>query len=375
MNPVVLFETLWADAADGWAIASRGYARAMDAVGVDVRLHSWMPLLNPIHQQSLEEIGHLLNKPARRGPKKWDAYVFSTTLGGPEKLNPSLQSLLSYERPRSFYTTFERTNIEASSAELLKQLDSVWVPCTQNAKVLHEAGVENTIVIPHCFFDDNALLQLSPIVSVPKVFYWIGRWEPRKAPHNLVKAWLLAFGPEDGVELFLKLSPIPWLDEKYPSFDQVLLRLMEDEQIAKKWKLVDAARCITVLPSRLSLQQMTELHAHGDVYVSASRGEGWDLPAFEAKLAGRRVVTTDSGGPRDFLGPDDILVPATGTVLADPQYDWGEGALYNDYELQALVQALRQAYEEPKSGSREGVQHCHYLQVGTQLKSWIEDLL
>ena len=70
---------------------------------------------------------------------------------------------------------------------------------------------------------------------------------------------------------------------------------------------------------------MIELHGKNDVYVSASRGEGLDLPAFAAKLSGRLLAMTDSGGPRDFVNDGDILVPPCGLVTADTDYPLGEG--------------------------------------------------
>lgn len=373
-SPLVLFQTLWAEPADGWSIACRGYARAMHSAGLDVRLHSWAPFTYPLDEQVLAEVQDFISKPTRRQGPKWDCFIFSSTLGGPELLDPSLKSLLEYQSPRMFYTTFERSKIASSTAELLKQLDGVWVPCTRNAEVLREAGVENVVVIPHCYFDDDPLLSLPAPRGLPEVFTWIGRWEPRKAPDNLVLAFLLAFSPGEA-RLILKLSPLKWGDDEYPTFTQVVRKALQNPGISSKWSCVEIFGAITLIDDRLSRQEMIELHGHTDVYVSASRGEGWDLPSFEAKLAGRRVVTTDSGGPRDFLGPDDILVPATGTVLADPKYNWGEGASYNDYDLRMLAKALRQAYEDPKPGSRESVQHCHYKQVGLQLRSWIEGLL
>ena len=121
--------------------------------------------------------------------------------------------------------------------------------------------------------------------------------------------------------------------------------------------------------------EMVDLHRSCDVYVSSSRGEGLDLPAFAAKLAGRRIVTTASGGPEDFLDPEvDVVVPETGLVPADPAYKWGEGADYIDYSIDALAEAMQSAHRRPRHGSRvwPGM-HLHQARVvGEILKNWVK---
>ena len=45
---------------------------------------------------------------------------------------------------------------------------------------------------------------------------------------------------------------------------------------------------------------MSEFYARCDLFVFSSRGEGFGLPALEAMAVGCPVVTTDSGGVRQF---------------------------------------------------------------------------
>lgn len=46
--------------------------------------------------------------------------------------------------------------------------------------------------------------------------------------------------------------------------------------------------------------ELARLYRRADVFVSTSRIEGFGLPPLEAMASGTPVVTTDSGGVRDF---------------------------------------------------------------------------
>jgi glycosyltransferase involved in cell wall biosynthesis len=60
---------------------------------------------------------------------------------------------------------------------------------------------------------------------------------------------------------------------------------------------------------------MAEFYGRCDLFVFSSRGEGFGLPALESMAVGCPVLTTDSGGVRQFAvdGENCVMVPA-----ADP---------------------------------------------------------
>lgn len=196
-NKVLLFETLWADPADGWAIASRAAARAMHAGGIDVRLVSWAAAIEDHSAEILDEV-----RPFLRRPRGCGFYVFSCTFASPERMAAQdTLKLIPSQGPRyAFYTTFERLRVSPSFKEPLNALHGVWVPCTQNKQALEAIGVTNVHYIPFPYFDDDPHLVVEwkkreRVQREASNFYWIGRWEPRKAPENLVKAFLRAFKP------------------------------------------------------------------------------------------------------------------------------------------------------------------------------------
>ncbi len=62
-------------------------------------------------------------------------------------------------------------------------------------------------------------------------------------------------------------------------------------------------------------EAMAEFYRACDLFVFASRGEGFGLPPLEAMACGRAVVTTDCGGVREFARPNENCLM---TQPADP---------------------------------------------------------
>jgi glycosyltransferase involved in cell wall biosynthesis len=80
----------------------------------------------------------------------------------------------------------------------------------------------------------------------------------------------------------------------------------------------------------LTKDQLVAFYNRCSIFVLPSHYEGWGLPAAEAMACGAAVVTTDSGGPRDFaenettalvVPPGDIpaLAAAMVRLLEDNQ--------------------------------------------------------
>lgn len=364
----LVFETLWANPADGWSIAARAYARLMLLAGWDVRLKS--PVQVFTESAPNDEIKKYL--PLTRPTSSWDAYVFSCPLGSPENMRHIFEALALTRRPRLFYTMFERVAVQPELAGWLAGLEGVFVPCEKNGARLVAAGMNDVGVIPLPFFDDDPHLQLPEPRVYPRVFAWHGRWEPRKAPDRLLRAFMRAFKYGDA-ELILKLGALPWQHSAYPAPELVIANeLTAGETRDNGWNVTNWHQAITIIDGTLSEKEMLELEAGTDVYATASRGEGIDLPAFRARLAGRRVVTPASGGPEDFLDEDDVLIHATGTIGA-PEYAslWGDGAALIDYPLTDLVWALREAKSRPLK--KRGLPEAHRPEVvAGKFNEWIE---
>lgn len=383
----VIFETpTWKLFHDGWGTAARSYARAMALAGVDVHLKALDTDQYPLDAEVEREIPERMRSDKRfeEPYETWDAHLFSTPLGSPENHRRVNTFRFFHELTRSgvklpaklLYTMFERRSVQPELVAEFNRLRGVFVPCSANFRVLAAAGCRAATWFPYPYFDDDPHLRLPPPPRrEPRTFLWIGRWEPRKAPHNLIRAFIQAFRPGQA-RLILKMGPSPWTRSVYPEPESVIAEaLLVNGLGGDAWTMSTAKDAIDVVRGRLSAEEMLALHARSDVYVSASRGEGIELGLFASKLAGRRVVTTDCGGPLDFLGEGDEVVASTGDADApDYAWLWGPGTTYADYDLDALVAAMQDAMVPRRVQTGPPVPDCHRAEnVGRALRAWIEE--
>jgi len=345
-KPTVLFHTPFTRVDDGWSIAARRYARAMHEAGLDVRLVSFDETVTELDQQVVAEVG-----PCLKYADRWDLHLLSTAITHVRHASASVSTLGYDSAPSAMHVVFERLRIEPAMAEVLNNLTGVWAQCSSNRDALVKAHVRDVELIGMPWFDDDPLLALPKPERCDR-FLYVGRVEFRKSPERLVRAFSRAFKPGEA-SLTIKLS-------RYTGLSSV-------DQIREFDGAVAADPNVTVFQSELSREQMLRLYAEHDVYCSASRGEGWDLPAYHMKLAGRRLAITDSGGPRDFVGEGDTLVPVTGEVLDD------FGHPYADHDLDHLVMALQLARSKPGPGSRPPT-HLNSQEIGRKFKAWVERL-
>jgi len=237
-------------------------------------------------------------------------------------------------------------------------------------------------VVPCPFMPDDPHLALAGQERRPGPprFYHIGKWEPRKEQRNIFLAFMRAFEPGEAV-LMLKTSPkSPPLDGYPVTAQAALLECLQDDHVKRRgWIEKEVARWIFVYAKRFTTAQMLNLHRMGDIYVSLSRGEGFDMPALDAKLSGNLLVYTNSGGTQEFAGPHDFEVSSQGTVPCHPFYGWPEYARYLDYDVDEAAKALREAAEhytdrslptESRLWDRFGAES-----VGLRMKAYLRDLI
>jgi glycosyltransferase involved in cell wall biosynthesis len=194
------------------------------------------------------------------------------------------------------YTTWEALTAPPEVLQpLVESFDQVWVPSTAAAAALATALPRTSAhsepeilkVVPHCY-DDELDRPPEQYLDPGKFrFYWIGAWSARKNPAGLIRAFAHAFQPGQAVELVLH-SPGCSIDTFVATLASTGL-----EQ--------DDLPPIVVSTQHLSADALAKLHRESDCFVSAARGEAWNLPAFDALLTGRHVITQYGLGSDEFL--------------------------------------------------------------------------
>jgi glycosyltransferase involved in cell wall biosynthesis len=196
---------------------------------------------------------------------------------------------------------------------LVESFDQIWVPSASTAASLATALTRTSAhsepeiirVLPHCY-DDSVERQPDVRVDLPLStfahpagdrfrFYWVGAWTARKNPGGLIRAFALAFPAGSRAELVLH-SPGCSMDAFVAALAATGLQQHE------------------LPPIVLSHHHLTEaslaaLHREAHCFVTAARGEAWNLPAFDAMLAGRHVISQYG------LGSDEFLVDTSADLI------------------------------------------------------------
>lgn len=352
-----LYQGEWLSPHDGTAIAVRSHARALSAAGVPVLLKSFTTRFVkagtahdlatgiPIDDEVLSEVGTLHRTTTTDGvfPLIKHLVVYSA-----EQLNTAIfagygRAGISADQIRAareialrstvLYTVWERDSIDPEVAMLMSRVAECWVPCEQNAEMLRRMGVERVYVVPHPYepADDIAKLAHRP-ESKTKKFYAIGRWEPRKGFSELIEAFCLAF-PEGEETLTIKTSLSNW--DGYPSPEETI------ERCRALGATESAISRVTIKRNAVNRAGILRLHYENNVYVCSSHGEAWCLPAFEAKVAGNRMVHVPYGGTADFAAEGDVAIDwVLAPVPPEANYGWNRDAQWAEFEVSDISKAL-----------------------------------
>ena len=190
--------------------------------------------------------------------------------------------------PMVGYTTWEALDVPAVIENALQEVDALWVPSHATLRAFDSLVGKRVDVVPHAYDDTCRYQTTDPRpVDAPFTFYYVGQWTIRKNPAGLVRAFCAEFDKRESVRLFLQCKDTPKLARVHAMFST---GLPEEE-----WPDV-------VLSSKtLSEPELWAIHQMADVFVSASHGEAWNLPAFEAMLAGRHIIAPREQGSDNFL--------------------------------------------------------------------------
>ena len=190
---------------------------------------------------------------------------------------------------------FESNLLTDEYIDYLTKCHLVWVPSEWAKKVLINQGlkknqvdvvpegVDPTIFHPYNynFFEQDEIFR----------FYMIGKNEHRKGIKELLEGFKLAYGNDPNVKLFLKADNF-WSDRnKNTDKNKELLSLLNEYNLTN----------VKLLTGKLTLSEISMIHACCDVFIFPTRAEGWGLPLIEAIAAGSPVITNYYSGQTEYL--------------------------------------------------------------------------
>lgn len=382
------YETPW----DGTAVAVRAHARALASTGIPVLLKSFSNtvtdehgVVQPVHQlgipESVEkEVGHLTKLRAASGFPR----ILHLVVRDAEHLKRVVipRGAISYgdfENEQGMrkqiydstivYSVWERDRIDPAIARTLSLVAECWVPSWNNREMLIASGVPegNVVVVPHPYDSDSDVLKLRNRYPISqRRFYSIGRWEPRKAYAELVEAFLRAYQPDGTASLTIKYTGGNWPGYPRPE-DVVAWCTRQPDLVARGWTKENFDKWVTLYEGRFPRPEILRLHFQNNIYVAASRGEAWCLPAFEAALAGNKILTTETGA-LDFIGKGDVQMISKRIAAVPSSYGWELDAQWLGFSTMDLSDLLRVGSVPPESHAGHDMTRFSLESVGALMK-------
>ncbi len=199
----------------------------------------------------------------------------------------------------------------------------VLAPTDSVARALFESGVHVPVRVVGFAPELTAYAALGnerrarPAIRSRYTFLHVSSCFPRKGVDALLSAWARAFRATDPVRLVIKGFPNPHND-----IAARIARLRSDDPEIAEIILVD---------DDIDACSLLDLYRQADAMVLPTRGEGFNIPAAEAMVAGLHLIVTAHGGHMDFCADDDAnvrlvsyrMAPAA-SHLAAPHAMWAE---------------------------------------------------
>jgi glycosyltransferase involved in cell wall biosynthesis len=194
----------------------------------------------------------------------------------------------------------------------LEVMDDIIVFCQQQRQVILKEipnyDPSRIHVVPHSIDISKLDRKLEPInFGLPKEvikFYTIAEFNRRKNFPALISAYLSRFTADDNVVLIIKTGGVK--DNIKQMIDEIKggsNRFDDDNRYAK----------IILINDHLSDEDMCRLHQSCDVFVTASHGESWCLPAVDALGFGNPIIAPAYGAFEDYMVNKYIGIPVGGT--------------------------------------------------------------
>jgi hypothetical protein len=364
----------WGWSSNGLCNVWRRQARALSDAGVLLRLSAFWRFGGNPDARAQAEAGYLTKVLAT--PK---VRICGFPIEGEQ---PLANHILSTVRPKQIICSMmERDRIGPAAAAAANQVDW-WLTCQANVDAFVRSGVDRARlkIVPVPFFPDDPALKLVGRQREPGAprYYHIGSMCFRKGQDELLLGFLRAFKPGEA-QLVIKTTIS---DPGYPNVFQLRTMHLADERVrANGWTAQNVnAPHVELVHATWSEDRLMELHRWGDVYLSVSKGEGWDMPAFAAVLAGNLLIYTPSGGPQEFACESDLLVRQTGWETVHPFYQkhyfFEKDSQWITYDTEHYVEQLQVSAGNlpPKEHRRDFTQFTAKV-VGELMRSYVEPML
>jgi glycosyltransferase involved in cell wall biosynthesis len=149
----------------------------------------------------------------------------------------------------------------------------------------------------------------------------------RKNPSKAINAFISAFAPDfDDVRFVLKVSNL----NKFPASQREILGLQERYP------------AISVIDEYLSREEVMDLMAAADVYISLHAAEGFGLTLLEAMALGTPVICTGYSGNMDFTNDTNSWLVGYEMMRTEERTGpYPEGSVWASPKIEDAIEAMR----------------------------------
>jgi len=246
------------------------------------------------------------------------------------------------------FTMMETYGVHQSMVNLLNGYNEVWVPTKWNKQVFEDGGVKVPIRtmplgVNTQLYSPQPKRIMKPLRllttdnagehEVPKGFLFINVSNPsfRKGLDVTIKAFEDAFHDDPEAALVLCVS--------YSS-----LVHCNPFELIKGGKAACKSR-IYVLEGGMSEDEVAETYRSCDAYVTASRGEGWNLPLMEAAACGLPVIAPNAFSHHEFLTEENSFLFSPDGLKQIPESnkisEWYKDQLFAHYDTPSITELTR----------------------------------
>lgn len=320
----------------GYDIHTRSIANALHQEGAEVRIDCPKP---DGWQRNVNDAELVMLK------REFDEEYISIMIG-----TPPFWKFGIADNPKKFigYLVWEGDKIPTYWLEYLldTRVDEIWVPSQHTKDAIintlnfeeqpnSDFSIQKKIkIIPHgvdlSLFSPAAKKEKRPFTFVCNKG-WRGGMEDRGGIQYALKAFSEEFTDDEDVRLIIKLNP-SYLGPKF-NLKQELERIN-----------VPPKDNIFFNTTEVIYQALPEFYRQGDVFVSATRAEGFGLTGLEAQACGLPTIQTGYGGQIDYMSKDfDAYIKyELEEVKGDINY---EGIKWAIPSIEHLKSLMREFYE------------------------------
>lgn len=270
----------------------------------------------------------------------------------------------------------------------INQMDQAWVTCEHSAWASKQSGVRIPIeIIPMGFDLEKYKVQYEPLALRNQfkdkfIFYYIGELNSRKNIETLLKAFHLEFSPSEPVELLIKTTPVGLGDNPNDTINNILYNVKKG---LKLYQTETAYKKEIIVCEYLDEVQMNRLHASCDCFITTARGEGWNIPGFEAACFNKDVIVPNHTAFQEWAH----FFPNVDTINSEETrvFNANDAAFQDIYtgfenwyevELEDLMYSMRCSFENPgqkRNVDFNKIQKFSLKSVGELMKEYLEELL